>query len=89
MLTISIGILRMNYFDVDYFLNFVLNHRANFNLFMMNKRRTSELIPLCHPLPLDKVHIDIQLVGNHAIIECECRVTHKTGVEMEVSVANG
>jgi cyclic pyranopterin phosphate synthase len=47
-------------------------------------RRTSDLIPLCHPLPLDRVHIDIQLVGNKAIIECECRVTHKTGVEMEV-----
>mmetsp|Transcript_23680 Transcript_23680/g.48338 ORF Transcript_23680/g.48338 Transcript_23680/m.48338 type:complete len:470 (+) Transcript_23680:39-1448(+) len=50
---------------------------------IMGAKRTSELIPLCHPLPLDKVHIDIQLVGNHAIIECECRVTHKTGVEME------
>jgi len=46
-------------------------------------RKTSDLIPLCHPLPLDRVHIDIQLVDNRAIIECECRVTHKTGVEME------
>ncbi len=59
-----------------------------FYLFMIKSRRTSELIPLCHPLPLDSVHIDIQLVGNQAIIECECRVTHKTGVEMEVSDAN-
>ncbi|KAL7473806.1 hypothetical protein ACHAXS_014453 [Conticribra weissflogii] len=50
---------------------------------IMGAKRTSELIPLCHPLPLDRVHIDIQLVGNQAIIECECRVTHKTGVEME------
>lgn len=47
-------------------------------------RRTSDLIPLCHPLPLDKVHVDIRLEGNTAIVECECRVTHKTGVEMEV-----
>jgi len=42
------------------------------------------LIPLCHPLPLDNVQIDIQLEKNNiAIITCECRVTHKTGVEME------
>ena len=46
-------------------------------------RKTSDLIPLCHPLPLDRVNINIQLINNQAIIECECRVTHKTGVEME------
>jgi len=50
---------------------------------IMGAKRTAELIPLCHPLPLDRVHIDIHLKGNKAIIECECRVTHKTGVEME------
>jgi cyclic pyranopterin phosphate synthase len=32
---------------------------------------------------LSKVNIDIKLKGNRALIECECRVTHKTGVEME------
>ena len=52
---------------------------------IMGAKKTSDLIPLCHPLPLDRVHIDIELVGNRAIVECECRVTHKTGVEMEVS----
>ncbi len=50
---------------------------------IMGAKRTSDLIPLCHPLPLDKVHVDIRLEGNRALIECECRVTHKTGVEME------
>eukprot|EP00559_Dactyliosolen_fragilissimus_P001094 CAMPEP_0184860200 /NCGR_PEP_ID=MMETSP0580-20130426/5144_1 /TAXON_ID=1118495 /ORGANISM="Dactyliosolen fragilissimus" /LENGTH=464 /DNA_ID=CAMNT_0027357231 /DNA_START=101 /DNA_END=1495 /DNA_ORIENTATION=- len=50
---------------------------------IMGAKRTSDLIPLCHPLPLDKVNIDITLEGNKAIIICECRVTHKTGVEME------
>lgn len=50
---------------------------------IMAAKKTSDLIPLCHPLPLDKVHVEIQLVGNVATIECECRVTHKTGVEME------
>jgi cyclic pyranopterin phosphate synthase len=50
---------------------------------IMASKRTADLIPLCHPLPLDKVHIDIVLSGNTAVIECECIVTHKTGVEME------
>jgi cyclic pyranopterin phosphate synthase len=50
---------------------------------IMAAKKTSDLIPLCHPLPLDRVNIDIQLIDNKAIIECECRVTHKTGVEME------
>jgi cyclic pyranopterin phosphate synthase len=47
-------------------------------------RKTSDLIPLCHPLPLDQVNLDIRLEnGNTVIIQCECRVTHRTGVEME------
>jgi cyclic pyranopterin monophosphate synthase len=50
---------------------------------IMAAKRCSDLIPLCHPLPLDKVHIDITLDGNVATISCECRLTHKTGVEME------
>jgi len=53
---------------------------------IMGAKQTSTLIPLCHPLPLEKVHIDISLKGNKAIIECECHVTHKTGVEMEALV---
>ena len=51
---------------------------------IMAAKKTSDLIPLCHPLPLDKVHIDITLQNeNEILIECECRVTYKTGVEME------
>lgn len=50
---------------------------------IMGTKQTSNLIPLCHPLPLDHVAIDIQLVANQAIIECKCSVTHTTGVEME------
>jgi len=53
---------------------------------IMGAKQTSTLIPLCHPLPLEKVHIDISLRGNKAIVECECHVTHKTGVEMEALV---
>ncbi|CAB9496387.1 Cyclic pyranopterin monophosphate synthase [Seminavis robusta] len=51
---------------------------------IMAAKKTSDLIPLCHPLPLDKVHIDIRMEhDNTVLISCECRVTHKTGVEME------
>lgn len=50
---------------------------------IMGAKRTSDLIPLCHPLPLDRVHVDIRLEDNVAIIDCECTVIHKTGVEME------
>uniref|UniRef100_A0A7S4V1F9 cyclic pyranopterin monophosphate synthase n=1 Tax=Ditylum brightwellii TaxID=49249 RepID=A0A7S4V1F9_9STRA len=50
---------------------------------IMGAKKTQDLIPLCHPLPLNYINITIQLVKNEAIIICECRVTHKTGVEME------
>ena len=41
------------------------------------------MIPLCHPLPLDQVQIDMNLTGPVLTIDCICHVTHKTGVEME------
>ena len=55
-------------------------------------KKCSELIPLCHPMPLDKVTILLEPIDSQRLgITCECRVTHKTGVEMEaltgVSVA--
>ncbi|GKY93099.1 hypothetical protein MPSEU_000278100 [Mayamaea pseudoterrestris] len=51
---------------------------------IMAAKKTSDLIPLCHPLPLDFVDIQIELIDSSvAVIRCECRVTHKTGVEME------
>jgi cyclic pyranopterin phosphate synthase len=52
----------------------------------MGAKRTSELIPFCHPLPLDdcKVEIgfDAQRPGE-VVVDCTVRVQHKTGVEME------
>jgi len=50
---------------------------------VMAAKRTHELIPFCHPLGLEKCTIDIRLEGGDAVIECTCRVEHKTGVEME------
>lgn len=47
-------------------------------------KRTSEWIPLCHPLPLDWVHIEFQRANADTLrIECSARTTAKTGVEME------
>lgn len=50
---------------------------------VMAAKKTHELIPFCHPLGLDSCKIAIELAGNDAVIDCRCKVTHKTGVEME------
>mgnify|MGYP000476468218 CR=1 FL=1 len=50
---------------------------------VMAAKRTHELIPFCHPLGLENCRITIELHGGDAIIDCHCRVHHKTGVEME------
>ena len=50
----------------------------------MAAKRTSELIPFCHPIGLDGCRITVVLDENgDAVIDCRTRVTHKTGVEME------
>lgn len=52
-------------------------------------KRTSELIPLCHPLPLERVDVELtpdREAGTVAIV-AEARVTARTGVEMEAMVA--
>ena len=47
-------------------------------------KRTHELIPFCHPLPIDHCDIDIDATRTGRItIRCTVRTTHKTGVEME------
>lgn len=51
-------------------------------------KRTSDLIPLCHPLPLSKATVDFQAVGEEALaIHSYCKVTGQTGVEMEALTA--
>ena len=50
----------------------------------MAVKRTHELIPFCHPLPIDGVRIDIDWQGERELrIDCLVRTTHRTGVEME------
>ena len=52
-------------------------------------KRTGELIPLCHPLPLDHCEVEFAFpkVGNAIVITATTRVAAKTGVEMEALVA--
>jgi len=58
---------------------------------IMAAKKTSELIPLCHPLPITKCTVDLQITDTGVSISATIRVTGKTGVEMEaltsVSVA--
>ena len=50
----------------------------------MAVKRTHELIPFCHPLPIDGCRIGIDWLDDNALrIECMVRTTHRTGVEME------
>lgn len=50
---------------------------------IMAAKKTGELIPLCHPIGLDAVNLDIQLVENELVIVSKASVHAKTGVEME------
>ncbi|MGB2287326.1 MAG: cyclic pyranopterin monophosphate synthase MoaC [Porticoccaceae bacterium] len=50
-------------------------------------KKCSELIPLCHPLPLSKVTVDIELQEQSLVITALCKTTGKTGVEMEALTA--
>ncbi len=50
---------------------------------VMGAKKTHELIPFCHPLGLEKCKITIDVSGQQAVVDCRCKVHHKTGVEME------
>lgn len=52
-------------------------------------KRTSEIVPLCHPLALESVEVDVELdrARRRAVVTATARVTGKTGVEMEALTA--
>jgi cyclic pyranopterin monophosphate synthase len=50
-------------------------------------KRTAELIPLCHPLPLSFVDVRLRLADDRVEIETEARTSGQTGVEMEALTA--
>ncbi len=56
---------------------------------IMAAKQTSQLIPLCHPLPIDEVRIEFNLVEAESAVEITATIssTGKTGVEMEALTA--
>jgi cyclic pyranopterin phosphate synthase len=50
-------------------------------------KKTSELIPLCHPLPLTHLDVSIEVIDSGARIEATARTKAETGVEMEALTA--
>jgi cyclic pyranopterin monophosphate synthase len=54
---------------------------------IMAAKRTAELIPLCHPLPLTVVDVRLEVAANAVEIEAAAETTAQTGVEMEALVA--
>lgn len=54
---------------------------------IMAAKKTSDLIPLCHPLMISKVSIEFEISETHIDVEATVKVEGKTGVEMEALVA--
>jgi cyclic pyranopterin phosphate synthase len=55
---------------------------------IMAAKRTADLIPLCHPLPISAVSVDLRAEGDDSVeIEATVRTTGRTGVEMEALTA--
>ncbi len=54
---------------------------------IMAAKKTSDLIPLCHPLMISKVSVDFTLSAGHIDVEATVKVEGKTGVEMEALTA--
>lgn len=52
-------------------------------------KRTHELVPLCHPLPLTRVEVDFEADGERSAVRCRARAESvgRTGVEMEALTA--
>jgi len=54
---------------------------------VMGAKRTSDLIPLCHPLNLTHVSVDMEQLEDHIVIRTSARTLGSTGVEMEALTA--
>src|SRR6187200_2846830 len=54
---------------------------------VMAAKRTSELIPLCHPLPLTSISVELEVGENSVEIVATVETTAQTGVEMEALTA--
>ncbi|MBI4178305.1 cyclic pyranopterin monophosphate synthase MoaC [bacterium] len=53
---------------------------------VMGAKKTADLIPLCHPIPIESVEVEPRLSGCRATFRVTCVTTGRTGVEMEAMV---
>ena len=57
---------------------------------ILGGKRTAELIPLCHTIPIDKIEISFQKLADDLLgIFCEAKCSYKTGIEMDALTAVG
>lgn len=57
---------------------------------IMASKKTSDLIPLCHPLPINKSDVQIKVISQTEVqIDCEVKTSGRTGVEMEALTGAG
>lgn len=56
---------------------------------IMSAKKTADIIPLCHPIPITHIDIDFELLHTDSTVRCEvtCKTVGKTGIEMEAIVA--
>ena len=54
---------------------------------IMAAKRTSDLVPLCHPLPLSNIEVSLEVAGEGVAIRAVVETTAQTGVEMEALTA--
>ena len=54
---------------------------------IMAAKKTSDLIPLCHPIPIEAIKIDFDIEDNNINVLAIVSTTNKTGVEMEALMA--
>src|SRR6478609_8130275 len=54
---------------------------------IMAAKRTPDIVPLCHPLPLSRVDVTPEVVGDGVVITASAETTAQTGVEMEALTA--
>jgi cyclic pyranopterin monophosphate synthase len=54
---------------------------------IMGAKRTGELIPLCHPIGLSRVALELETGADHVRVQATCEVQGQTGVEMEALTA--
>ncbi|MCY0883422.1 MAG: cyclic pyranopterin monophosphate synthase MoaC [Acidianus infernus] len=54
---------------------------------IMAAKKTPEILPMCHPIPLESVNVDVELEEDKVRVKTEVKAHYKTGVEMEALTA--